>query len=449
VITLRQRLQRGQSDEGLTLIEVIVAMMIFLFASVAMLGTMMSVLNINRDSRARQVATNLAAQEIDLSRDINDIFRDDPLPRDWTGINGDTFTVTRESSWVLSDGSVAACGSGTGTLRYKLVQVEVKWNHMRGDSVRSETYINPNERLNDITKGTLIIAVTTDHGEPVDNAVVTATHTNGTVLSGSTDSSGCLFFLGVNPTVAPAQYTVKISSPPSTSYVDMDGVQQPTADATIVAGTSTNVPFTFDPSGTIRATYVSSSTIVPVNLATSVISNRPLQITATTSATNPRSFLESSAYTEGFSVLAGDVDACWANDPAQWAANPAATPLPRFDGELPDPVAADAGSIVDVTVPMGALTVNGFTSTNKYLVAVSKVNATGGQPGCDTQQILRFPATTTTQTFALPYGSWDIYRGTTNSFSPTGTLKVTTGMTASANGAISSGVVTFDPRGTS
>lgn len=451
MIAIRRRLQLGQSDDGLTLIEVIVAMVIFMIVSVGLLYSMMSVLTVNRDSRNRQVAANLAAQEIDLARDINDIFRDDPDPKVYPtfpirpALNNDTFTVTRTSSWVTSTGAVAPCGTGNGTLRFKLVEVDVTWENMKGDPVHSETYINPNERINDPAKGTLVIAVTTDHGEGVENVQVTADPTTGTTLTGTTDAAGCMFFLGVPPTTSPNKYVVTIASPSGKSYVDLNSNAQPTADATIVAGASTSIPFTYDPSGTIRATYDASTSIVPVNLSTTLLSTRATQISTTTTAAQPRSILISSAYTDGFSVIAGNIETCFANDPTQWLANPTGVP-PKLDGDLPDPVAAGDGEITNVTVPMGALTVTGMNGTNKWLVAVSRSTATGG-PSCATQQILRFPqATAAAHTYALPFGSWDIYRGNSNSFTPTGTLRLSSGMTTGANGTIVSGVVTFDPR---
>jgi hypothetical protein len=309
------------------------------------------------------------------------------------------------------------------------------------DGVHSQTYINPNQRLNDVTKGTLIVSVTTDHGEAVEDVSVTATPTvSGTTLTGSTDAAGCLFLLGVTPN----DFTIKISSPSGTTYVDMNGLQQPTQPAHVVAGAAASIPFTFDLAGTIRATYSSTAEVVPTNLSTSLVSTRATQISATTTAAQPRSFLVSSAYTDGFSVLAGNVDTCFANDPTRWLAN-----SPKLDGELPEPVMAGGGDIVDVTVPMGALTVTGMLGTNQYLVAVSKDSPGGGNPGCVTPQTLRFPkATAATMTFALPYGTWDIYRGSTTAFTPGSSTRLSSSMATGANGAISSGVVTFDPRGT-
>jgi hypothetical protein len=268
---------------------------------------------------------------------------------------------------------------------------------------------------------------------------VTATPTSGATLTETTDSAGCAFFLEVPE----SSFTVKLTAPSGTTYVDIDGVTQPQKTVTVVKATSASAAFTYDPAGTLRATYDHSTTIVPQNLPTSLVSTRDTAVTATTVPTNPRDLKVSSAWTDGFSVIAGDVEACFANDPALWTASGS-----KLDGDRPDPVAADGGSITDVTVPGGVLTLTGMTTGNKYLVAVSKSVPGSGQPTCATAQTLRFAvATTATMVVALPYGSWDIYRGSAAGFTPGGSTRISSGMTASANGSISSGVVTFDPRG--
>ena len=449
---LRRRLQRGPSEDGFTLLEVIVAMMIFMMVSTGVLYTMMTLLMVNRDDRNRQVAANLAAQEIDLARDVNNVFDiedhlttypDTSSSPPHPALNNDTFRVHRTASWVTSTGAVAPCGSGTGTLRFKLVKVWVEWDGMKGGAdggVHSETYVNPNARINDPTLGTLIASVTTALGEPVENVLVTADPDTGTTLTGHTDSAGCVFFLGVPE----ANFDVQLTAPTGTTYVDIDGKTQPHQTVQVVKATSASAPFTYDPAGTLRATYGTSSTIVPQNLSTSAVSTRTTLPTATTVPTNPRSLLVSSAWTDGFAVLAGDVVACFANDPALWTASGT-----FLDGERPDPVAAGPGDIIDVTVPGGILNLTNMTTGNTYLAVQSKDVSGNGQPGCATTQVLRFNvAATANMSVALPYGSWEVYRGATAGFALGGSTKITSGFTTGGtNGSINSGVVTFDPRG--
>ena len=124
---LRARLGLDSShDGGLTLIEVVVAMMIFMVITTGLLYTMTSLLGITRDSRPRQVATNLAAQEIDLARSIGDVFNVQLVERT-VELNGDRFTVKREAEWDSNAAVTEPCGAGGGTLRFKRVKVTVSW----------------------------------------------------------------------------------------------------------------------------------------------------------------------------------------------------------------------------------------------------------------------------------------------------------------------------------
>ena len=444
---LRQRLfSPDDREDGLTLIEVMVAMIIFTTISVGVLYTMVSVLSVTRDSRNRQVASNLAAQEIDLARDVNDVFNVTPYSHvvdlEPNNPDNDLFTVSRTAEWVYSTGGAAECGSGAGTLRYKYVEVNVTWEGMRTEGgVSSETFINPNERLNDPAKGTIVVSVATAGGEPVANVPVTATPSSGTTRTDTTDSQGCAFMLGV----VPGSYTIGIASPPGLSYVDTTGAPTPTKQTTVVAGTSASSQFTFDPSGNLRVTYGAAGLLVPINLPTSLLSTRDTVVTTATAAANPRTFLIS-PWADGYSVVAGDAKNCAASDPELWNASGG-----KPDGVRPDPVAAAAGATTDITAPTSTLTVTGMatsgTTTTRYLVAVSRDVSSSGQPGCATQQVLRFAITSVaTMVVSLPYGTWDIYKGTTATFAPATGTKITNGMTPGPGGSISSGVVTLDPR---
>src|SRR5690625_7351720 len=79
--------------------EVMIAMVLFALISLGMLYTMTAVKTSTRDTRARQVAANLAASEIDAAREIEDLFGllDDVKRVD---VGSDSYTVTRTTAWV-------------------------------------------------------------------------------------------------------------------------------------------------------------------------------------------------------------------------------------------------------------------------------------------------------------------------------------------------------------
>jgi len=445
VKAIRDRLGVDDAREaGLTLIEVVVAMVIFTIITTGLLYTMVSLLTITRDSRARQVATNLASQEIDLARDIGDIFSLVERNRD-VAINGDTFHIKRTAHWVTNISSSDACGSGGGTLRFKRVKVTVVWDGLRSGSkgVESDTLINPNERISDPALGTILVSVKTGAGEAVANVPVTAKLTDGTgpTLTGKTDSQGCAFFLRV----APGQYTTSISSPSGFSYVDVDGNASPSKTAAVAAGTSAAVPFFYDKSGTFTASYTNTGgAVLPTNMPTTLLSTRDPSVFASTTAANPKT-LAVYPWPDGYSVIAGNVPACAAADPGLWAAAGA-----KGEGTRPNPYAALSGVNTPVAVSAGTVRVNNLGSGTKYVLIKSISVPTAGQPGCATEQIYRYASTNSSNlTITIPYGTWEIHKSTVSGFTPTVATRVASSnfvvglLTAILGG---NNTITADPR---
>jgi len=437
-------------DGGMTLIEVVVAMMIFTVITTGLLYTMTSLLSITRDSRARQVATNLAAQEIDLARSIGDIFAVG-IVRRTVELNGDRFIVQRDAEWDSNADVTQPCGAGGGTLRYKRVKVTVSWEGQRGSApdVVTDTIINPRDRISDPELGTILVSVISATGVGVPNVPVTARFTtgSGTPLTARTDSQGCAYLLRVAPTSGTNTYTVGISTPGAAPYVDIAGATSPTLTTPVVKGTSSSTAFTYDRAGTLNTTFRAPGALIPSNMSASLISTRDPVALASTSAANPRSILVS-PWGDGYTVISGDTIACQAHDPGRWTASGT-----KQSGIRPEAVAAASGVPSNVTVPMGRVDVRNLNNNNvRWIVAMSVVSETAsdGKPACATQQILRFPrVSTSTGTFSLPYGSWTLHRGDSATFAPTAGNRVGSGdIVLDTFGSIvpSTAVVTLDPR---
>src|SRR6478735_10412073 len=164
VTAIRARLARSSADDGMSLVEVILAMVIFALVTSGLVYAMLSVMTVTRDARARETATNLAAEEIDLSRAVANVFNLLDQSRTVT-LNGDVFDIERKTQWVSdpdADFSCGASGGGAGSaLRYKRVNVTVTWGGMRSGSaaVSTSTVVNPSEHINDPTKGTILVSV--------------------------------------------------------------------------------------------------------------------------------------------------------------------------------------------------------------------------------------------------------------------------------------------------
>ncbi|MCW5945112.1 MAG: prepilin-type N-terminal cleavage/methylation domain-containing protein, partial [Cryobacterium sp.] len=212
---IRRRLATRVSDAGFGIIEIIVAMLVFAIIATGIAYTMVASLDLTRDSTAREQAANLAAQEIDLARSIDNLFNLQSKTTTTT-INGTTFTITRTAKWVSDPNVDQRCGIGGGILRYKRVNVTVGWVGMTSllPPVHADTLIDPGVRINDPDLGTVLISVTDSSGNGVSGVsvqVTPSTPANGaTSLDAqpdATDSEGCTYALKVQP----GNYDVTVS----------------------------------------------------------------------------------------------------------------------------------------------------------------------------------------------------------------------------------------------
>ena len=434
-------------DEGFTLVEVIVAMLIFALVLTGFLYTVTASLVTTRDTRARVVAANLASQQIDLVRSSNSVFDITNRTLDPVTLNGDTFHVSVKTSWITDSGTTASCeaGAATGSLSYKQVTVEVTWDNMRqgAQPVRSDTAITPSTKINNPTLGTVLVGVVGAAGTAVSGVSVSLTPSNG-VASTTTDSDGCAYLLKV-----PADtYTVTVSEAGYVGYANERQIETPTATVPVTAGSSSRVSFAFDQATTFKGTYASNvtgSVAIPTNLTTTFLStygNFPF----TASSNNKTQSYALYPFSSGYSVVAGAYaesatdpsKSCLSPDPGQW------TPEADTVGTRPAPVAGTPGTTVNVTVPMGAVTLPALSryDANTYVKA-EYVGGGHGDPGCATGMSYAFGSVlgTSSSTIALPYGTWKIYRGSRTSQSTQ-----ITGMNVVTGGSASGGLVVLDPR---
>lgn len=404
---MRRRLRRRTADEGITLVEVIVAMMIFALVSSGFVYSMLSIITITRDSRARTVAANLAAEEIDLARGAEDLFAlvDDQYTE--KGLGSETYYVTRTTSWVSNPADEFSCGGGgvsggkSGQLRYKRVHVEVTWAGMREgtEPVRSDTVINPAQRLNDPTLGTIIVSVLNGAGTGSQGVKVSTDKSVGAVIS-DTDKQGCTYILKVKPDT----YTVSLSK---SNFVDSKQQATPSQTVSVAAGQSTTVGFQYDQAAVFTTNLAANAPNpaavklpkgMPVTFENSYGSFTPPAATGGDTATRTYKLHPFSA---GYSVFAGS---CTAANPVEWPAE--TVPGGTLRGEV-EPVAAPGGGTATAVVPMALLQI---TAPNAYITAVSDTPA-AGLPGCETQQKLTFDKLNGSTTIALPYGTWRLYYG--------------------------------------
>ncbi|HEV7948610.1 MAG TPA: carboxypeptidase-like regulatory domain-containing protein [Glaciihabitans sp.] len=444
----------GSEESGFSLVEVVVAVFIFAVLCTGALYTVVSVLQVSRDSRARHVAANLAAQEIDLARDATDLRLLTDIDRAEVRVGSDSYQVSRRAQWVSSSGADDPCGAGDGTLQYKRVNIEVRWSGM-GDGtapVRADTLIAPQSRAADADHGTILVSVRAASGAGSSGVTVTAqpasTPAGATsTVSAVTDAQGCAFL----DRVVPGNYVVTAAR---AGFLDSAGSASPTQTTRVGAATSTSVAFEYDRAATFTVAYapgVAGAVYLPGNLHTTFVaaSGQPTVIspTATTGTTSRTRLQQMFPATSGYVVLAGRYTAptsggsagCLSVDPAAW---PTVGQGPgALVGIRPAPAAASPGGGVTANVPMGVLTLSALPAGGRLTATSATPPQGSGDPGCAQITSYSFGELTAPATIALPYGTWNL-TSTAGTISP-GSLTLLSG------GVITptpSATITLDPR---
>ncbi|TBN57848.1 type II secretion system protein [Glaciihabitans arcticus] len=441
---LRERLLA--EDAGFSLAEVVVAMMIFALVSTGTLYTMMAMMELTRDTRVRQVAVNLAAEEIDRAREVDKVADlvswntdpavvgglslDDPNdPKDRKGvitINGDKFHVKRTVQWVSDPASSLQCGaSASGTsLRYKRVNVEVRWDGMRSpeNPVQADTVINPRQRVNDPAKGSLLISVLDANGNGVSGITPVVSPASG-VVAQPTDIEGCSYLINVTPNT----YSITLSK---AGYLDETQNASPSATGVIVdAGFTNSRKFQFDQSGKYTLTFPAAR---PATFMASFMTAER------TFVQNLPASGEMPMFPVAYRIVAGDVTKCPAADPARWSTGTdGLLPPVNLVPNEPAPYVVSPGGSITVPVEAGQLRVPSLPN-NGAIRAVSSTFV--GVPACTTAMTLNFPVNQ--KTISLPYGNWKL----SNVGSGTSAILPTAIQLVSYGRINLDGSVTLDPR---
>jgi prepilin-type N-terminal cleavage/methylation domain-containing protein len=452
---IRNRLRGSTSDEsGLSLIEVLVAMFIFSLIAVGVAYSMINILRISSDARNHQTAANLASSAIDADRAWANVVTLAPAASSQT-IDGVAYTITTTTSWInATSGTPTQCTSGAGALLAKRVHVSVTWvGRVKGQSrVVADTIVSPTTRLTDVTKGVIVVAVTTAAGSGNSGVTVTAApasiNPNGaqaiTSTISPTDVNGC----GIVLQAAPGNYLVSISK---TASVDISQNPAPSTPVTVVAGSSVTASFQYDQYGTFIVNYHSNYTPASVTVTMPTAMTTTFNNTYGLYSSTANSPFKLHPFTVGYTVIAGALGAsggsittCKSVDPGTWPASSSGLLVPP----PPTPAFSAPGGTVTADVRMGVFSVTGLAG--KYLKAVSQVTGPTGtdDPGCTTPStyIIAVPSGAVA-TVALPFGSWLFTSGT----STTQTTGVGTGVLAPlTQGEITqvSGnqILTLDPR---
>ncbi|MDT7571349.1 MAG: hypothetical protein QOE05_1523, partial [Actinomycetota bacterium] len=195
-------------DDGISLVEVMVAMVLFMIGSLSLLSVLVSTMSGSFDNRARVTAANVAAADIDDARDA-DYFSLITLPTRDEIVDGRTYRVTREVQTTMPTGASSAClGSGSSRQYYKRVstKVETAFKGATAKPVRADTIVRAPLYDPSSTLGAIGFRVMNRDGTPLSGLPVSASSLNRT-----TDTSGCAFF----DALTPGTVTVTVTRPGS------------------------------------------------------------------------------------------------------------------------------------------------------------------------------------------------------------------------------------------
>jgi len=439
---LRARPGLHDAEAGMSIIEVIAALMVFSVITLGMTAALGTMAKLTRDDRGREVALGLASQEIDKVRAVGDAF-DVTNDEDQTQtVDGVTYTIDRTTQWVSTDGSTATCGGSGGNLQYKRVDVRVTWPNMAmlKGPVESDTLLAPASRINDPSYGTIIVSVLGADGTGRAGVTVTVKSSAGVAVTpiDATDADGCSYVLKVTPGI----YTVSVTK---TGYIDYTQATTPSqSNLQVTAGTTLPVGFQYDQAATFLpklAPGFTGTPKLPDALKVNLISTRGVD-SISASASSATLYPASG----GYAAVAGDTytsttsaaPTCVDDDPVSWDAG-TVNGVALAAGER-QPASLAPGATGPLPIPLGVVQVTTDGSTTKLYARTTTAPSGTGDPGCATAASYTYSGlkANTTYTLALPFGSWIIDKTSTGS-----------GMSVTplTTGELTGKVVTLDPRG--
>ncbi len=215
------------SDDGFSIVEVVVAVVILAMAVTVLAALMTRTLGLAQSNTQRTTAANLATQQVEKLQTMRAL--DIPDGRVTIGpitVGGTPYTIYQSSKYVTVDGS-ACSGTTSSDLTSKVVTLRVTWPNMGNvKSVRSATIRALGTGSNDLsgTTGAAAVAVQNAIGDGTAGISVTLmTAPGGTVVATQTSGDdGCVVFAGL----APGNYTASANT---VGYVNLDGVQATTS----------------------------------------------------------------------------------------------------------------------------------------------------------------------------------------------------------------------------
>ena len=256
-----------RDDEGISLVEVMVAMGVFVVASLALLSVLSTGLAGTFDNRARVTATQVAASDIDAARAkaAADYYSLGSETYDRL-VDGRTYTVNRVVDHQMATTTPSSCVGSSARQLYKKVTTTVTTPRTRMKAVRADTLVKAPVYDPNSPTGAIGLVVIDRSG----NALADLTADAGG-MTRKTDSKGCAFFDGL----AAGNHTATVTRSGS---VTVAGSPTLSRSVTVSPGQITSAVLRVDTSATLTV----NSTRCCASPTTSFV--RPTGLSATLSS---------------------------------------------------------------------------------------------------------------------------------------------------------------------
>lgn len=400
---LTRRLE-ARVEDGVSLVEVVVALIVFALFSTALAATIMQTQRTSGAGRNRVVAADLVQGALEQVRDLPESAIPVGSSSSTQLVGATTYTLIRNVQLAQDTVAVSPCDSGsTNRLAYKRITETATWPTIGGTpAVRADTLRSVNIVGSDAAKGALAVKVA---GVSAPDSGITVALTNvstGASLSSLvTGEDGCVVFDAVPVGTWRATLTAGAGT-----YVDPQSNVAPAQPQSVSAGVLTRLSFQYD-----RGAYL---TLAPS------LTGAPTDLTAT-------------LYNTGFTpVAARPVLSCPTTAPclsgagtrASTAVYPATAGYQVWGGTCAD---ADPSASVNAGSRAAALSVTpGGTTSGTIAVTALTVTYTGtsaatvyathvADSACAAGETLTLGTMSpgTRPTISLPYGTWVISRNAT------------------------------------
>jgi type II secretory pathway pseudopilin PulG len=270
---LRRSPRRGGED-GIALVEVMVALFVFVLVLAPLTNSLVTALRVSSNSRQAVVAANLLSQTLDSAR--SEPFQDLAIATTTSTatLNGVTFSVQQVIQPLAPpEDSTDVCGAstgGTGSDDYLLVSVAVSWPHMTQAPIAGRTMLAPPATIIASGDAEVIVQVFSADQNPavgVPVSINTNPPESAPIETVTTNNNGCAAFpyLSVGPSyvISATGYTDPNQDAPAQHAI---GALTLNETDEVTTGINFDLPTALD--GPVQTDCLSGSTYVACSGAT-------------------------------------------------------------------------------------------------------------------------------------------------------------------------------------